>query len=643
MKWKLMVSLLFLLLFFSSPYLTYAETLEGEERKSKQYDENRYELMTYAEDSWWDVAGKTGSSVATSIKSFIWMVNIVVANIVLMIVYQLFSLDIIEMTKGAVEEITSSTASTLTYNFGLFALAVASFGIVIRAYIQQNWQAFFKLLSLIMLSLTLLFSIQTEKFNYIDFAHGFSTTLENALMEVNPSLTEDESFNFDSFNENSARSVSVSVENKVFDALIYQPYLLLQYGSADEAKINDEKSGRIKEYLEADPSTKDGMNQREKIAKDEYTDYNNKQIFAGNAFKQAGYIMVMLLSTIIQGIVFFFIALVRIMLQFAFILMMLLAPFILFISIFPSFEALVARYTKGTFILVFFKAITMFFILVATSFITLGYDMTNMSNDLYYRIFIQIVFSVAIIFMYMKRQFVFSMLEGASPSLNDMGAERTGRTALSRTQKGFRNVSHFNGKTGIKKPGPPFAHSRRKAGDGIAMIGQSARNVSGSIHEKVKSARSRIGQAQQGEPQSTGMAHQGINKEVAALTDHIDRHSYQDVNMQSKKVAVLSKNPATPTSTRNPIKPKIKHNSTNTEQTSNNKKTSTQNIGESSQTLTNPNKRTARNPYYHTKDEALKNNQNNNSSSRSKTERRLGGSREGLLHQKSHFHSSKDE
>ncbi|WP_349407937.1 CD3337/EF1877 family mobilome membrane protein [Pseudalkalibacillus sp. SCS-8] len=625
MKRKLLFSL-FILLLISLNISTdgYAESLE-DERKSKQFDENRYELMTYADDSWWDVAGKTGSSVATSIKSFIWMINIVVANIVLMIVYQLFSLDIIDMTKGAVEEITSSTAGTLTYNFGLFALAVASLGIVVRAYIQQNWQAFFKLLTLIMLSLTLLFSIQTDKFNYIDLLHGFSTTLENAVMQVNPSLTEDDSFNFVSFDENSARSVSVSVENKVFDALIYQPYLLLQYGSADKAKINAEQSDRVEEYLNADPSTEKGMKKREEISQKEYEEYGNKQIFAGNAFKQAGYIMVMLLSTTIQGIVFFFIALVRIMLQFAFILMMLLAPFILFMSIFPSFEALVAKYAKGTFILVFFKAITMFFILVATSFITLGYDMTNMSNDLYYRIFIQIVFSVAIIFMYMKRQFVFSMLEGASPSLGDMGAARTGRTTLSRTQQGLRHASQMKKKTGsgLKKGRQVVSRSRTKAGNGLSSIGQSARNVSGSINEKVQQARNRIGQAQFGGKQS--FQKQGFHPEPTTATDE------RENVYQNDKVSVLSNNQSN--STKHVNTKNVRNTSRKGSKQSNTKTSPSQNVSESTQSLNHEPSKSARNPYNHHKQPSIQ----------TKDKRRVGGNSEGLLNRKSHFYSSNNE
>jgi hypothetical protein len=426
---------LFLLLFQSS--VVFAEETE---RKAKERDESAYELMSYADDGWWDVAAKTGSATATAVKNFFWMINIVLSQITMMVVYQLFSLDVVEMTKDAVQEITAGTAGTLTFNFGLFALSVASLGIVVRSYIQQNWQAFFKLLTLILLSLTLLFSIQSKKFNYIDLAHGLSTSLENAVMSVNPTLNDDNAFQFNSFDQNTARNVSIAIENKVFDALIYKPYLLLQYGTTQEKKILAEDTDRISKYLKADPRTEEGVKKREEISKDEYTDYDNKNIFAGNGWKQAGYILVMILSTVIQGVVFFFIALVRVMLQFAFIMMLLLAPIMIFISLFPSFEALVGRYLKGTTILILFKSVTMFFVLVSTSFISLGYEMTNMSDDLYYRIFIQIMFCVAIVFMYSKRQFALSMLEGATPNLQQIGASPLNRRSINKEKRSMQGA-----------------------------------------------------------------------------------------------------------------------------------------------------------------------------------------------------------
>ncbi len=503
---KIIISFLVLVTFLAPATTAFA--LDEEDRKSKEYDSNRYELMTYSDNAWYDFMGKSGTEMMDFIKNALWSFNKALSYMVLMIVYQLFSLDIVEMTKTSVQDIASSTAGSLVYNFGLFALSVASIGIVVRAYIQQNWQAFMKLLTLVLLSMALLFSIQSEKFNYINLAHGLSITLENVVMQANPSLSQDGAFEFESFDENTARDVSIAVENKVFEALVYQPYLLLQYGTSDEAAIKSEDSDRIDNYLSANPATEEGAQKRKDIEEKEFTKYGNETIFAGNSYKQMGYIMIMMISTVIQGVVFFFIALIRIMLQFAFIIMMLLVPFILFMSLFPSFESLVAKFTKGTFMIIVFKGITMFFVLVATSFITLGYDMTNFNDDVYYRMFIQIIFSVAILFLYMKRQFVFDMLQGAAPSLQHVGAgEGMARNGFSkgkgmidkhRKNKAYKGMNkQSKGKSDLKRKGLSAVGSAGKTGMSAAK--NSARNAKAKISDKSDQARDHIRAVQNGE------------------------------------------------------------------------------------------------------------------------------------------------
>lgn len=486
----------------STTNMVYAE--DGQERESQEYDESRFDLMTYADNSWYEWADKTGTSAVSAIKNFLWQINVVIANITLMIVYQLFSLDIVELTRDSVMAIASGTAASLITNLGMFAFAIACIGIVIRAYVQQNWQAFFKIVTIIILSMAMLFSISSEKFNYVDIAHGISVAVENAVMQVNPSLTD--ATDFDVSHGSVGEDVSVQVENKAYQSLLYKPYLLLQYGTTNEDDINAEGSlngdeTRIAEYLNANPTTEDGMELREEISEREYDILENQNIFTGNAFKISAYIMGATLSTIIQAVVFFFLALMRIMLQFAFIFLLILAPFMLFISIFPTFEGLVGQYLKGTFMLILFKGGTMFLVLIATSFIALSYDMADMSNDIYYRIFIQSIFSISIIFMYMKRQFVFDMLNGSNLSLTGMGAgEGMGRQSMNRFRKGANTTKNIGKRTaaGTKKTGKVASRTIGKAGAIASGVNKKTSNMydqaGRSVSAKGMSMKDRVGE-----------------------------------------------------------------------------------------------------------------------------------------------------
>lgn len=540
-KRGLLVFLLFLFTFIQFGQVALAA---DEERKATERDESAYELMTYADNGWLDWKGQAGANVAKGVKDFLWMTNIVITKLVLMIVYQLFSLDIVEMTKDSIEHIVSGTAGALVMNLGFFALAVASVGIVLRAYVQQNWKAFFKLLILVIFSMSLLFSLQAKKFNYIDFAHDLSISLENTFMRVNPSLTGSEDFYFKDFNDNTARNLSISIENKVFDALLYKPYLLLQYGTTDEAAITADDPNRITRYLDADPRTEEGIEERERIAEEEYNPsrYNNKNIFAGNAWKQSGYILVMILSTIVQGVVFFSIALLRVMLQFGFILMMLVAPIMIFLSMFPTFESVVGRYLKGSFLIIMFKAMTIFIVLVAVSFVSLGYDLTNASNDIYYRIFTQIIFAIATIFMYAKRQFLLNMLEGATPSLEEMGGGRLPRPHMSRQRplRGGtqRNVLPFNrGKVNQAGNGKKRSAHRNPVAAAKKRVSETMSNAREASKSKLRDAEEYA--TQKGEFPGMDNPYQSTlhaERETAAMR----QRTVSQANIRSKQTEVVT-------------------------------------------------------------------------------------------------------
>ncbi|MFV8830121.1 CD3337/EF1877 family mobilome membrane protein [Alkalihalobacterium sp. APHAB7] len=525
MKKSIGFLVLMIALMFIFPSSAFAQDI-GEDRESQQYDESAYELMSYSDSSWYELGENTTNSIASSIKEFMWMVNLITANVVMMIVYQMFSLDIVDITIHAVNSIASTIADGLLTTFGAFALAIFSIGIIVKAYIQQNWQAFIKLVSLVVISLALLSSIASERFDYITFAHGLSVQLENMVMNVNPSLTGDS--DFDPTNMN---STAVALENKVFDALVYKPYLLLQYGTTDEAAILAEDPERITDYLEADPRTEEGVQTRQDIARTEYVDYENYNIFAGNGFKQTGYILVMFLSTVVQGVVYFFIALLRIMLQFGFVVMLLLAPFAIFLSIFPSFETVIGKYARTLGLLIVFKAVVMFFILVAVSFISLGYDMTNTTDDLYYRIFMQIIMSVATIFLYTKRQAVMNMIEGSSLSVDDMGGGALPRLRKNHVAGGrfqnFRNKiprSNKGNKLKDKVKGGVTAstNSIKKAG---TNLGEKSKNVASlskrrlqATGENVKQASARFAEHQRGESYEQNV-YEGNTGERAAMRE----------------------------------------------------------------------------------------------------------------------------
>ncbi|HLQ97606.1 MAG TPA: hypothetical protein VK135_02830 [Candidatus Dormibacteraeota bacterium] len=429
--------------------VVYADDEETITRDSKEYEANRFELITYADEAWYAIKKQTGNWIVTAIKDFLWSINMVLAQLVMMIVYQLFSLDIVSLTKDSVTSIASATAGSMITNFLYFSMAIASAGIVVRAYIKQDWSGFFKILTLIVISLALLFSIKSEKFNYVDLVDSISIGFENAILKANPTLSDREGTinleNADIGDADSMRDLATMIENKVFDSVIYKPYLLLQYGQVDEEAIHDEgvdagisyENGetRVTKYLDADPYTSKGIEKRRDIAKEELNKIGNENIFAGNGFTSASYIISSILTTVIQGIVFFFLALMRVLMQFALILSLISLPIVLIMSLIPTLETLLGAYMKLVMKIVLFRGILLFFILISTSFISLSYSITDASSNIFYRMFVQIIFAVAVIFIYMKREFAFKMFEGASATVNDFGGRTNANMPFNRFRR----------------------------------------------------------------------------------------------------------------------------------------------------------------------------------------------------------------
>src|SRR5699024_7679589 len=204
---------------------------------------------------------------------------------------------------------------------------------------------------------------------------------------------------------------------------------------------------RVTKYLDADPYTSKGIEKRRDIAKEELNKIGNENIFAGNGFTSASYIISSILTTVIQGIVFFFLALMRVLMQFALILALISLPIVLIMSLIPTLETLLGAYMKLVMKIVLFKGILLFFILVSTSFISLSYSITDASSNIFYRMFVQMIFAVSVIFIYMKREFAFKMFEGASASVNDFGSKMNANMPFyknKRSQSKDENTSSSN-------------------------------------------------------------------------------------------------------------------------------------------------------------------------------------------------------
>lgn len=374
-----------------------------DQRNRYKYDPlGHYGLMSHGTEKWYEFKEKTGGGIAVSIKDMVWMWYVIATSLVTEIVFQMFNLDIVNLFQAQLQDFTSSLAGKITTNLITFGMAVMSVYIVIKAYLKQDFGAFFKLLGLILLSLIMLFSIQSEKFNYIGIADTVSKSVENTIISVpfdpvGDSTSEDIGIN---------GSTAVSMENKVFDALVVKPYLSLTYDDLDKSKIDSKrkKGYKVDDYLKASPFKDKGIDKRDKIAKYETEDMENTTISNANAWTVVGNVFIYFVGLVVQGFVFGLLSIVRIGLQFAFLLLLALLPVVLLMSFFPTLEKGLFGWAKAVGFIIIGKAMIVFFIVFVMAIMSFVYRMQEVANDsISVTIFFTIAFAIACIWVYFQR------------------------------------------------------------------------------------------------------------------------------------------------------------------------------------------------------------------------------------------------
>ncbi|WP_271006322.1 CD3337/EF1877 family mobilome membrane protein [Listeria seeligeri] len=406
-KWFIF-ALLLLLLFQFAPNVVNAETIVNapgnSARLSTEYDMSHYKLMTddSTADGW---LSEATLGIAIGLRDFLWNLVLFWNQIIYYAVYNLFSIDFFSDVTSALADITASTAGQLFGKLGSFAFACFAAGLVIKAYVKQNWGLFFKTVLHAMITMVLIFSLQSKDFNYIDWAVSVSNEVEAAVSSINPALVNREEFG-------DIESLPVNIENSVFTSLQYQPYLLLQYGTADEAKITKEDANRITNYLSLDKTDSGSEDAIDKIIENETSNYHNKTISITNAWMQVVYILMILISNLLQGALYLALVLLRLVMQLLFIIVLALLPFILFISLFPSMETVQYRYYKSVGMVMLLKAMVVFITILVSSLMQLTYAISD-GAGIVEIIFNQIIIALCMFFVWKFKAPLMGILMGS--------------------------------------------------------------------------------------------------------------------------------------------------------------------------------------------------------------------------------------
>ena len=380
----------------------------GYEVQYSKYKPSRYNLEYIPkESSFFDLKTQwedTKNNLINLIVFFIWHPLLLWDFMVITAVEKSFSLDIVDWFADSVEKAVQSLAGFDGRNFterGIWGNFLLIFIICAGTYIaylgmikKKSTDALGAMIkSVVIIILSMAFFANAGSF--MKYLNSLSSGLSQEVMGVG--LTLNSEVNDDM--EYPEEVASFVVADKLYHMLIYQPYLLLQYGKPKE------DSTLTKQRVEKLLQTKRGSTARENVLKSE----KNNIMMSGEGLTERLSLLILLsIFHLIIGFVFFIIAGAMLVYQFLFVILALYAPFALLMSLYPTWSQVATNWLKKFIGYQLTKLLLGIFMSVLVTLSQFLYDMAPPEKAGYFwTIAMQLILVVGIIW---KRRELFSIV-----------------------------------------------------------------------------------------------------------------------------------------------------------------------------------------------------------------------------------------
>lgn len=350
------------------------------------------------------------NAVFLRMENFFWEGYVTVVTGVIYMVNEAFHLNIFKQFSGyisnAIKHITGFDGSNSLFK-QLLIIAVFFAGI---------WAAYMALVRRRaagamsgILGMILMIGIA---FGYIMNAGTILTGLNNASSELSSGIFDTMNSVVDPGHHYSTDEGIAAMDNKVFDLLVFKPYLLLQYGTDNVSKINAKHPNRIKSLL----SKPYGSQQRQKIVKHEYEQLHNQMMGSGKLNNRGIILLMTILPMIAGSFVLLFFAVNILFYQFLVIIYAIALPIALLISVIPGFNNTGWKAIIKLIHAALMKVMISFFLTLMFMMLTLVYRFTQ--NQPY--IICCVLFVIVTIGMFLYRKKILNIVPTHYSSQHDV-------------------------------------------------------------------------------------------------------------------------------------------------------------------------------------------------------------------------------
>lgn len=440
----------------------------------ERYKDNTFELMT-----------KEGrgikANVSVGIKSFMWSGVVGLGKFNAEMVRFMFGLDIVSPVKKPIQDMTSGIAKNMTSLASTIGICVVAFIFLIKYFGEQRYKEIFRIFIMTITIFTMLSILADGRTNDTVFTKmmDIDSAVEAKFVSINPVFGDNsigESVKEKDKNGNEVeRSASASeklkssadlIASRIFRSNIYEPYLLMQYGTSDTEKIRKNmvelkkiEYDRIGILLDNDIAIGENEKIYDSVVKFESKELNNNNIHYSNSFTVAGFSAFYMIINLIQMIIFFILAMLRIILAFLQLMLWPLLPILLLVGLLNFENNVFINYWKAFGMTVFLKSMTGVACIIFAMYVTFGFQASSAVENPYQKMLTILVYILAPIGVYFFRFIIGAMFTGR------MNMRMVGHALANpvKTNRLLQNQSKERAKEAKEKR--KEAKAKRKAGE----------------------------------------------------------------------------------------------------------------------------------------------------------------------------------
>lgn len=404
---------------------------------STRYPDENYMPIVDEGKSWWIFSSENVAKMINAVSTVFFSITKQLSGVVDSALDKFMGMDVIDQVQDKITDGSEQLWTMLKSHFMPILMVIAAVQIFTYYVAERNgykaWQATLRLTLVIGIAIVWL----SNSGYYLNVLNHVSSQAEGYIMEAGTALTSD----VEEVNEGEEiDGATALLRNNYFYMTVKRPYLIMNYGTTDEDKIEekaDEGEDRIDKMLSFKVD-EEGNEERQQLAKEEVDYQDNKFMSQSSVPSKFGIAFLSMGYTLLIGIPLFILAFFKILVQFAVLMIAYVLPITFLISILPMF-ANSAWKSLGRLIGVFFIKMFISLLMVFTFIIFDVVDtlLPPTSVGSYY--LNMTVSAVLMIFMLMKRNTIVELITaGRVMSATNVGGSM---------KNGMRNTRNITRKT----------------------------------------------------------------------------------------------------------------------------------------------------------------------------------------------------